>query len=323
MLPQEFAKPPPRLILAASGAGVAGYWGWGYIKGLLEAGIEPDENYLISSHGLLVLFDFYDRNIREFEEDFVLPMSDRIRIRPWSYIFRRIVPTPLRKHIQDTFSSADVFKTSDGRTVITDPPLVDATGLADKIEELTKSKLVRDLNPKHNIFVGSYEDLKYHNLKEFPDMPLRDAIIATIAMPGLFRPVKYRNHILVDGGAIYSVPPIDKTSDDGNTTIISLRIPSAREKKYDFRGYLGLISQISLDMEIREREQMKDTILQKTGMRIELKTTALPHFLYVEPILKNVPAFKTELPMPDRKRLIAEGYSQFQEHLKYFRLSSA
>jgi NTE family protein len=47
----------------------------------------------------------------------------------------------------------------------------------------------------------------------FSDGPLRDAIAGSIAIPSLFRPVQFANHMLVDGGVVNPLP-LDQASAD-------------------------------------------------------------------------------------------------------------
>ena len=47
----------------------------------------------------------------------------------------------------------------------------------------------------------------------FSDGPLRDAIAGSIAIPSLFKPVKFANHLLVDGGVVNPLP-LDQAAAD-------------------------------------------------------------------------------------------------------------
>lgn len=57
-------------------------------------------------------------------------------------------------------------------------------------------------------------NLYYFGVKESPDMKVVKAIRASISVPGLFTPVRYDNHLFVDGGLLNNFP-IDYFKDKG------------------------------------------------------------------------------------------------------------
>lgn len=57
-------------------------------------------------------------------------------------------------------------------------------------------------------------NLHYFGLRESPNMKVVKAIRASISVPGLFTPVKYNNHLFVDGGLLNNFP-IDYFKDKG------------------------------------------------------------------------------------------------------------
>jgi NTE family protein len=65
---------------------------------------------------------------------------------------------------------------------------------------------------------------------------LRPAIAGSIAIPSLFKPVRYANHVLVDGGVVNPLP-VDQAS--GNDILVAIDVngdPSENLQRADFRA---------------------------------------------------------------------------------------
>lgn len=66
--------------------------------------------------------------------------------------------------------------------------------------------------------------------------PLREAIAGSIAIPSLFKPVRFANHLLVDGGVVNPLP-LDQASDCDVLVAIDVNgDPSAQLDRADFRA---------------------------------------------------------------------------------------
>lgn len=68
----------------------------------------------------------------------------------------------------------------------------------------------RDLKTK--LYVVATDFQSWHQVV-FDSGPLREAIAGSIAIPSLFRPVSYANHVLVDGGVVNPLP-LDQAAAD-------------------------------------------------------------------------------------------------------------
>ena len=75
-------------------------------------------------------------------------------------------------------------------------------------ENITLGELYKETG-KHLILVScslSYRKAAYFDYKTAPDLPVVDAMRASMAIPFIFKPVKYNNDFFIDGGAVNNYP---------------------------------------------------------------------------------------------------------------------
>lgn len=89
--------------------------------------------------------------------------------------------------------------------------LVDNTGLANIIEKATPVRVIQDLQLPVRIVTC---DLATGEEIVFCRGPLKEALLASAALPGVFPPVKHDDRLLVDGGVVDAVPLWHALSDD-------------------------------------------------------------------------------------------------------------
>ena len=86
---------------------------------------------------------------------------------------------------------------------------LDATRVVDAFLPESFPRAFKDL--KHPFYVVATDFQSWHQVV-FSEGELRQAIAGSIAIPGLFRPVDFGNHLLVDGGVVNPLP-LDQASD--------------------------------------------------------------------------------------------------------------
>ena len=77
------------------------------------------------------------------------------------------------------------------------------------IDENITLKELNELTGKHLILVAcslSYRKAAYFDYKSAPDLKVVDAVRASMAIPYIFKPIKYNNDFFIDGGAVNNFP---------------------------------------------------------------------------------------------------------------------
>ena len=190
----------PRIALVLGGGGALGFAHVGVILALEEAGIDPDivvgtsigsivgglysagytpdelKRLVIDSDWQEILFDNYNRDKLAFEQR----------------LLRTAFPVVLPFHKQTSITDAGI---SQAQHVV---EFLDYL-FADYSEEIDFSTLPRE-------FRAVAADLVTGDKIVFDNGDLKTVIRASMAVPGIFSPVFYRGHYLIDGGWVDNVP---------------------------------------------------------------------------------------------------------------------
>lgn len=185
----------PRICVALGGGSARGLTHIPYIEAMDEMGLRPD---LIAGTSIGALIGggwaagMTGREVREHAYD-VLGTMRGIAARLWTThlpglrgVFQNGLPTAL-----DAARVVDIFT----------PP-----GFPLEFKDL-----------KTPLYVVATDFQSWHQVV-FNSGPLRPAIAGSIAIPSLFRPVAYANHILVDGGVTNPLP-LDQAAIDADILI--------------------------------------------------------------------------------------------------------
>lgn len=82
-------------------------------------------------------------------------------------------------------------------------------------------KELKETFGKELVIVGaciSHMEVVYFNYKEFPDMPIRDALRISMSIPIMFEPVRIQDHVYVDGGLADNFPLFVFDSEENTTS---------------------------------------------------------------------------------------------------------
>jgi len=176
--------------------------------------------------------------------------------------------------------------------------LVDNTGLAKVIERATSIRTIEDLQLPIRIVAC---DLKTGEEIVLCRGPLKEALLASAALPGVFPPITHDDRILVDGGVVDAVPIWHALSDDIDEIFI-LNVSGG-----------GLLKNLRTPLDVMTRSF---SISRTLRFDIELRNDH-KHDIYVLP----KPTDKRELyDFNDSGRLIDEAYKQTYAYLDENRL---
>ncbi|HJO94481.1 MAG TPA: patatin-like phospholipase family protein [Victivallales bacterium] len=102
-------------------------------------------------------------------------------------------------------------------------------------ENITLGELYK-LTGNHLVLVScslSYRKTAYFDYKTAPDLPVVDAMRASMAIPFVFKPVKYNNDFFIDGGTQNNYPieyfDYDSFGDDSKAVVLGIMLFSEKE----------------------------------------------------------------------------------------------
>jgi len=98
--------------------------------------------------------------------------------------------------------------------------VLDTAGLRDTVDRVGGDRLIEDLPVR---YAAVATDLLSEEVVLLDHGSIVDAMRASIAVPGLFRPAKLEGHLLVDGGLLQNLP-LEATFEMGARHVIGVRL---------------------------------------------------------------------------------------------------
>jgi NTE family protein len=186
--------------------------------------------------------------------------------------------------------------------------ILDTDGLRDTINRLAGPDLkIEDLPIR---FGAVATDLVTREVVLLDSGPLADAVCASVAVPGLFRPERIHGHLLVDGGVVQNLP-IEATFEMGARHVIGVRLAP----EWDTLPSVRTGTRVH-EFEIRDDVTM---IRPRIGQRSQWATEDLPGLVQLGresaiEALKDYPELGLKSAIADLPRRIAEFFRP-PEHL--------
>lgn len=319
----------PGLTLIFSGGSVKTLYNLGFYKKLQESGISIGHYFLSSGSSPLVLSKLIE-DFDEFEK-FALDIPDLIEPLERQLVFQKL------KKI-DTLTEG-IFRKSKldtGNTKIkVNRGLVSTDKLEEKLKNYCKDKTIGEME-NVTIMATDYSARKPVSLGiDYPNMPLYKAILASISLPKIFKPVEYDGRLFGDAGPLYHFP-LKPNLLNNNKTIIAIKLGHNNEE-YSipiFYGYKGILfdGQYLLDdvtssevAELRLHELCGTTAvdLSENGDKKNFR-------VYLDLPTIDIPPNTIELKMDKRKELVDMGYeaaekalyTKFRQPISFFNLNN-
>jgi NTE family protein len=167
---------------------------------------------------------------------------------------------------------------------------IDADGFLDFIGERFEARSFAELDLPIKIVATNYWDGEAH---VFVDGDLMTAIKASMAVPGLFIPVRLGDKLLVDGGASNPLP-VDLLTD--HDVIIAIDVTGTREP--DGEGSPGITNLLFKTFEIMQQSIIRARIAQTSAdiyIKPALSGIRLLHFDRVDEVLDAAETAANEL----------------------------
>lgn len=126
--------------------------------------------------------------------------------------------------------------------------------IEDFLKLLIRNKRFQDLNIPLTVVAT---DLINGGLVEFKEGPLIPAVMASIAVPGVFPPVQHQEKMLVDGGVLCRVP-VQQVRDLGADVVVAVDVGGLIRESH-ISNFFDVVSQ---SISIMGKEIMKDKVIQ-------------------------------------------------------------
>lgn len=143
-----------------------------------------------------------------------------------------------------------------------------------------------DLNSADTIFFTSpvFDSRAILNARYYHNTSLTDAVRASISIPGIFFPKKYRSMTLVDG-AVKNNLPTDILRHMGADMVIGVDLGYDGQSNYDIKTVGEILIQcieiMSREVTLLKAEQYADIIIRPNTSDINLKDTKQQALLYI------------------------------------------
>jgi NTE family protein len=144
-----------------------------------------------------------------------------------------------------------------------DGGIVKGDKIANSIQKLLTKKMIEEFPIKFGCTAVDIVDEKVYN---FMDGDANIAIRASCAVPGLFKPIDYKNMLLVDGGVVDSIP-VKLAKDMGAEKIIISNVSQTMPQKKEKMSPLRVLA-VSMFIALHEIE---NRILEENPEAIQIK----------------------------------------------------
>ncbi len=144
----------------------------------------------------------------------------------------------------------------------------------ENLEKVTRTLLRDELIEEAKIpFAAVAVDITSGKVKTFHRGPIRQAIKASIAIPGIFPPVEVGKHLLVDGG-VSSLVPVEEARNLGADKVIAVDVSKPLENEDPPQRGIDLLYRVD-DI---TRAHLKDYQLEKADLVIKPKVDDIHWF---------------------------------------------
>lgn len=321
----------PKVTLVGSSGSAKGFVGAGVVKKLDEAGIDIGSYIVSSVSSFIAVYEITGRNYKAFEE-FILQVPDLIEPLPpplWVRAAQKIAPKRYSTRLDFigkflTSIEPNELKTKDGAMTV-NQGLVSTKKLEDRLKEICGNAAIGDIK-NLTIMATDYTEEKPVALgRDFPEMPLYKALLASISMGQRMRPIEHNSHLFGDGGYTYHLPLIRELLPQDSKTIICILLASYGERngRQDYSGIMGFVDNLSKAIAIN-REVITKLLVEnaaQTDISDLIKNGDRKNFRIklIEPQIGEIPSGTIHIDMGRRLEFIELGYNAAEYALKDFR----
>jgi len=172
------------------------------------------------------------------------------------------------------------------------------------LKEIFQNKKIRNTKIPLKIIATKLKNGEEKIFAKNDNIKIYDAILASIAIPGILHTKKIKNEVYIDGG-VSSNLPIEAAKK--NNIKLAINVINKKENNYHYHNpENSLIKNIISKFEILRRSS-RYYIIEQT----KAKTTQAKKLILIEPNLKRFNAFK----LTNHKKIIQAGYLETK---KYF-----
>lgn len=259
----------PRIALVLSGGGARGFAHVGVLRALKDMHVPIDMVAGVSMGAMVGAAYAAGRSVEELEQF--------VRGTDWSGI---VADRPPRDDLsfrrrEDDLRLPSRIEFGVGRSGVVLPPGTAGNSVLESalIRLLPAGTSDRPVNQLASPFRSVASDLLTGELVELNDTPLFMSVRASLAVPGVFAPVRINGRLVVDGGLVRNLP-VDIAKTMGADVVIAVNVGTPLADESELSSGIGVARQMLL-------------ILTEQNVQRSLKDMA-PHDVLISPALEGI-----------------------------------